>query len=58
MKKTYFAPVAKTIDLATESPLLADSKVGLEDGAGLGDEYNAADVSYSNRRRIIWDDEF
>lgn len=56
MKKTYFAPVAKTIDLATESPLLADS-IGLKNGAGLGDEYNAADVSYSNRRRIIWDDE-
>lgn len=52
MKKTYFAPTAKTIDLCNET-LLAVSP-GVTTGSGLGNEYNGEDENYSNRRGI-WD---
>lgn len=57
MKKTYFAPVAKTIDFVSESMIAASP--GVNTGDGLGNEYNGEDGEYSNRRTSssIWDNE-
>lgn len=52
MKKTYFAPTAKTIDLCNETLIAASP--GVSTGSGLGNEYDEEDVSYSNHRSI-WD---
>lgn len=55
MKKNYFAPVAKTINISAEGFLAGST--GVASGNGLGNDYNGEDVSYSNRRNSIWGDE-
>lgn len=57
MKKNYFAPVAKTINISAEGFLAGSNDGGVTTGSGLGNDYNGEDVSYSNRRNSIWGDE-
>lgn len=58
MKKIYIAPIVKTIDLCEESPLLADSLTGNDEGIGYGGEGENMEAD-SHRREFgggLWDD--
>lgn len=57
--KKYISPIAKSIELKYEGLIAVSGEGGLNDGDGLGNAKVGGGVSndFSNRRRIIWDDE-